>query len=514
MFASVLFTDLSVLSVLKVLRHLPEGLAIAVLAALPGNLDHHLFILPTSLHPLAIEAAFPSIHRDHSLTLDFDSLTDPTATYEVLRAATTAPSYLKQLDLQHIAMQHIAMQHNAPLMQMIAAACMRASDVSLSFDFDKTQDVHTWQPVAQVREALSHNTLLTSLQLTLSDGPSHSFNFDYLLDSLTGLRSLSLVRNPRAEDCSHERLLPAPMCIVNQLSLTHLCLGPGFHLKNLPHIIPHMTSLRALHLYGGRDPPLQELPDLSPLTALQTLELKIIKRLRVLPSVATLTGLQTLNLKYCMTLEQLPPLASLTALQTLVLSDCWSLSKLPALYGLTALRTLELKHCDDLQGIPSLSTLTALQTLLIISCGQMKKIPSLDTLTVLRTLELRGCGLVERIPPLANLTALQTLELALLKNLQQVPSLACLTALQRLTLSYCSQLKQIPSLATLTALQTLDLSCCKKLEHFPSLSTLTALQELVLSSCLLDLDVTPLRNPAPLLKCRWKDCEHASQSQP
>jgi Leucine-rich repeat (LRR) protein len=531
MFERVVFTALSVLFVLKVLRQLPEGLAIAVLAALEGNLDHHLSILPTSLHPLAIEAAFPSIRRDHSLTLDFDSLRDSTTTYEVLQAATTAPSYLQQLDLQHI-----SMKHNDPLMQKIAEACMCASDVTLSFDFDKAQDVHTWQHAAQVREALSHNNSLTSLQLALSDVPSHCFNFDYLLDALTGLHSLSLARNPHVKDPSHEQLLPAPVCIVKQLSLSCLRLGPGFHLMNLPQILPHMTSLRALHLFGGRDPPLQELPPLSPLTALQTIDLKFLKRLKVLPPVATLTGLQTLNLKACVLLEQLPPLETLEALQTLSLSHCWSLLKLPALDSLTALQTLELRHCDDLQGIPSLASLTALHTLHISYCGQIQRIPFLETLTALQTLELCNLKLVQQIPPLATLTALQNLELDSFKKLHQVPSLACLTALQKLRISYCSQLKQIPSLATLTALQTVDLSCCKKLEQFPSLSTLTALQtldlscckdlqqlpslstltalrELVLSRCLRGLDPTPLGNLAALQKFRSKDCEHGSQLQ-
>jgi hypothetical protein len=47
--------------VLKVLQKLPEGLAISVLAAAPAPLGKQLSILPKSLHPLAVEAAFPSI---------------------------------------------------------------------------------------------------------------------------------------------------------------------------------------------------------------------------------------------------------------------------------------------------------------------------------------------------------------------------------------------------------------------------------------------------------------------
>jgi hypothetical protein len=57
----------------QVLKKLPEGLAIAVLAAPPADLNHQLNILPASLHHLAIEAAFPSIRSQLSLTLDFNS---------------------------------------------------------------------------------------------------------------------------------------------------------------------------------------------------------------------------------------------------------------------------------------------------------------------------------------------------------------------------------------------------------------------------------------------------------
>jgi hypothetical protein len=46
----------------------------AVLTASAADIEHHLSVLPSSLHPLAIEVAFPSIRRDRSLTLDFASL--------------------------------------------------------------------------------------------------------------------------------------------------------------------------------------------------------------------------------------------------------------------------------------------------------------------------------------------------------------------------------------------------------------------------------------------------------
>jgi hypothetical protein len=91
--------------VLQVLQELPEGLAIAVLAASPADPDQHLSILPASLHLLVIEAAFPSVRRDHSLALDFDSLQSSNTANTVLHAATngtTGSSVLRELELKHM----------------------------------------------------------------------------------------------------------------------------------------------------------------------------------------------------------------------------------------------------------------------------------------------------------------------------------------------------------------------------------------------------------------------------
>jgi hypothetical protein len=78
----------SVLSVLKVLEQLPEGLAVSILAASTGGLDHHLSILPSSLHHIAIEAAFPEIRLENSLDLDLMSMKNQATAYAVLNAAT------------------------------------------------------------------------------------------------------------------------------------------------------------------------------------------------------------------------------------------------------------------------------------------------------------------------------------------------------------------------------------------------------------------------------------------
>jgi hypothetical protein len=113
---------------LKVIQQLPENLAREVLAASPANLRYHLSILHGNLHRLAIEAAFPSIRRHQSLTLSIDSDLAGNAgiAYTVLHAAITACRALQRLHLNDI-----PLEDSVGLLQLISAACLSPSDVSL-----------------------------------------------------------------------------------------------------------------------------------------------------------------------------------------------------------------------------------------------------------------------------------------------------------------------------------------------------------------------------------------------
>jgi hypothetical protein len=109
-----------------VLQQLPAGLAIAVLAAARVDLERKMAILPVSLHPLAVEAAFPTIRRDHSLIFDFNCMwtTSLCTSQAVLHAATREACPLQRVDLRHIPLSEDV------LLQPIADICMSASDVS------------------------------------------------------------------------------------------------------------------------------------------------------------------------------------------------------------------------------------------------------------------------------------------------------------------------------------------------------------------------------------------------
>jgi hypothetical protein len=481
-----------VIIVLQVINQLPEGLAIAVLTASSADLSHQLDVLPASMHHLAVEAAFPSICSHNSLTLDFKSTEKlkPGTACTVLHAATRTNCALRKLNLSHI-----PLKGNEPLLELISAACMSSLDVSLSFNVDNVPPLFEGKALVKVGEALSCNTALTSLALTFRYDHSQIFSLDSLLEALTRLQSLKLAMNEHVM-CFKDQVV-APRCIGKMLHLTHLCLGHGFDLTELPQIVPYIAKLQALHLRGDCTATLQELPSVSHLTALKTLELQFWHDLESLPPLASLTSLQALHLSncselksvpslsslralqsvqllHCQELEELPSLDNLAALQTLELSGCEHIHHLPSLASLSALKTFTLRHFDELQRLPSLSSLTALQTLQVSCCTQLMELPTLDSLTALQTLELSDCGF-QRIPSLASLTALQTLKVTWHEKLLELPPLATLSALQSLDLRGCRQLQQVPPLNTLTALQSVNVIHCPQLLLLPTLASPTAL---------------------------------------
>jgi hypothetical protein len=215
-----------------VLHKLPEGLAIAVLAASPADVEHHLSVLPSSLHPLAIEAAFPSIYRQQSLTLDFSSLRDPNTACAVLHAATsgtTGASALQALELKNIPL--ICGDH---LVQLMSAACKSASDVRLQFGYINVDQVlHRLDfpqlshntPSVHLNEALLQNSALTSLQLTFRDDPLNAFNLKGPFESCTGLQGLALSSSFSPKEDELTGLLA--QAIAKLCCLTRLSLGPG-----------------------------------------------------------------------------------------------------------------------------------------------------------------------------------------------------------------------------------------------------------------------------------------------
>jgi Leucine-rich repeat (LRR) protein len=483
---------------MQVLEQLPDGLAIAVLSASAEDLHHQLSVLPESLYPLAIDAAFPAIRREHCLSLRFAPAfwSDPIMACAALHAVTKDFSPLKRVELGSIPVQ------NERLLQLVPAACRSALDVSLEYGRLFEGQVPESQHFEQLGEALSHNTALTRLELKIHGQAYQGFDLEGLTDSLTGLQSLTLnvgwyngVQMP----------IPIARNIGNLPQLTYLKLGHGFNLSNLPQVLLELPRLQELHVFCEKQqqlPPLatltvlqtlelqmygndqiQQMPSFGTLAALRSLELRGFDQVQQLPSVDTLTALRSLELVGFEQVQQLPSLAALTTLQTLTLRGLRQIRYLPPLETLTALQTLELWHLGSLEQLPSLVSQTALEAVTLHGCRSLLQLPSLDTLAALRTLDLHRCTKLQQLPRLLSLTSLEVMSLEHCKGLQQLPSLDTLTALEMLCLQDCGQLQGMPSLASLTALRRLDVRHCMQLQQLPHLATLTALQTLYLDDC-------------------------------
>jgi Leucine-rich repeat (LRR) protein len=538
--------------VVQVLEQLPDGLAVAVLSASPADLRSQLLVLPESLYPLAMDAAFPSIRQQHSLTLDFLPLTgrDTIMAAAVLHAATMVSSALKRVKLGSI-----PVQNSEHLLQLIPAACSAALDVRLEYGHESEVQVPKLHHIEQLGAGLAPNTVLTRLELSFHGQPYHGFHLEGLTDSLTGLHSLTLERGwHRAVQVP----IPVPRSIGNLPHLTYLNLRHGFNLSNLPQILPKLAGLQELHVYCDKQQPLlplailtalqtlevqmydhhqiqqflsfdvlttlrslelrgvgkvQQLPSLAALTALQTLRVRNFYDIQYLPRMATLTALQTLELWHLLLLQELPSLVSQTALETFILHSCKRLLHMPSLDALAALQTLDLNRCAGLQQLPPLSNLTALQTLSLTGCKQLQQLPSLGTLTALQTLRLHDCGHLQQLPSLASLTSLKSLDVQYCRQLQQLPPLKTLAALETLSFSSCGQILSCPPLGTQTALTSLSLSC-EQLQHLPSLATLTALQTLFLDGCAQLKQLPPLATLTALQSLHLDNCRQLQQLPP
>jgi hypothetical protein len=276
----------------QVLEQLPEGLAIAVMAA-PSTLIHQkLHLLPTSLHPLAVEAVLLSIRRHGCVTLNFHSRVECTAN-KMLHTATTATISLKKIHLKQI-----PVCNSGHILELIPVACKSASDVSLDYGNPWTWSVLRLQHLVQLGAVLSQNSALTSLHFAVQGQPNPAFKLDSLTDAHTGLQSLSLYVST---DYAPSFGIPP---LQHMLRLTRLQIGRGLNLMSLPQILPHLTRLKALHLSCGW---LKQLPPLTPLTALQTLSLSGGDGLQLLPPLITLTALRTLTLQDWSTCESCHP---------------------------------------------------------------------------------------------------------------------------------------------------------------------------------------------------------------
>jgi hypothetical protein len=96
---------------------------------------------------------------------------------------------------------------------------------------------------------------------------------------------------------------------------------------------------------------------------------------------------------YCETLTQLPDISGLITLRTLNVSRCKLLTELPDISGLTALHTLNVSFCNLLTQLPDISSLMALEDLAAAGCSGLTSLTGLGNLTSLCKLDIRDCNM-------------------------------------------------------------------------------------------------------------------------
>ncbi|BFI30112.1 hypothetical protein MPTK2_3g09180 [Marchantia polymorpha subsp. ruderalis] len=243
------------------------------------------------------------------------------------------------------------------------------------------------------------------------------------------------------------------------------------------------------------------LQDVASLTSLTTLK---ISNLSILPGpsypfplqLSCLKSLRHLQVNF-IRVSSLPDISNLTALQTLVLSRCEDLLSLPlGVESLPELRRLDLKSCSSLKHLPALDELPNLECLDISGCRHIKQLPNSfgrpDGFPSLTELDMYACEEVsmDEFPVLRSgaMPALRILRMSGWAQMKKLPpTLSSLIKLQYISLSLCFQLKKLDETfdwSVFTDLEELELEKTKSLiELPPSLASLPKLRILHLREC-------------------------------
>ena len=236
-----------------------------------------------------------------------------------------------------------------------------------------------------------------------------------------------------------------------------------------------------------------DLKSLETLTSLGSLTLEWCFNIKAL-SMVGLGALKQLTLRGLPKLEQIPDLSQLTSLQSLTLDDCEALFalRLPAglLAQLGALKQLELRRLPALPEMPDASGLTSLESLRIVECFPCEySMPASITLpSTLKELTLDGVSMEEDFPDLSGLTSLEILECGFPKMLSAsiFGQLGLLKALKFNLL----MLEEMPDVSGLTSLEDLTIEDCRLKTLPTSMGQLGVLKKLTLRG--LDMEKMPV----------------------
>ncbi|KAG5406873.1 hypothetical protein IGI04_012992 [Brassica rapa subsp. trilocularis] len=254
--------------------------------------------------------------------------------------------------------------------------------------------------------------------------------------------------------------------------LVKLILTESNYLEKLWEGNKTIRNLKLMNLTDSEN--LNELPDLSTATNLQTLDLSGCSSLTELPfSIGNAINLRRLNLSHCSSLVEFPSsMENVTTLEELLLTGCSHLANLPPSIG--NLKTLYLENCSSLVALPSsVRNSFNLKTFFSSGCSNLVELPLYIPASYLKKFELRGCSSLRELPSsIGNMTNLEELYLGGCSSLVELPSsIGNMTNLRKLSLNLCSNLTALPININMKSLDELVLTDCSSLKLFPEIST-------------------------------------------
>ena len=236
------------------------------------------------------------------------------------------------------------------------------------------------------------------------------------------------------------------------------------------------------------------LPDLSALKSLASLDLGINRLSGPLPDLGALTRLTHLSLRNNAFTGHVPELSSLVDLRGLDLENNRLTGPIPDVSSLTGLTTLYLSDNELTGPIPDLSELTNLQWLGLSSNRLTGPVPDLCSLNQLTSVYLGSNQLTGPIPELCELNQLKTLHLSNNQITGEIPDLSGLLSLEVLYLNHNGLTGSIPDLSTHSNLWRLVLGSNQLTGTVPELNGLTNLTQVFLENNRLTGPIPDLEN--------------------
>ncbi|KAH0939375.1 hypothetical protein HID58_006836 [Brassica napus] len=293
----------------------------------------------------------------------------------------------------------------------------------------------------------------------------------------------------------------------------------------------------------------------EPLTCLKDMDLSKSENLNEIPDLSTATNLETLNLHGCSSLVELPSsIRNLNKLTELNMQGCVNLDTFPTGIDLQSLSSLDLSGCSRLQSFPLISSnisklnlsqtaiakypfklpleslvelhmeqikserfwegvqpLTSLKKMVFSRCENLKEIPDLSMMTKLEKLDLNGCSsLVElTLSSIQNLNKLTTLEMIGCSSLETLPTGINLKSLYRLNLNGCSQLRSFPDISS--NISTLFLNQTAIEEVPPCIGNFSSLESMEMWECKQLQSISPKVFKLSNLEVYFSDCEKLTE---